>query len=105
MSCPPRLTAVAPRTLDAERLAATCARHLGGAVTVEGLRRLSGGASRESWSFDAVIDGGARQGLVLRRDPGSTVGSSERSTEYRLLEAAARRRRAGADGPVPARAR
>jgi aminoglycoside phosphotransferase (APT) family kinase protein len=87
---------VAPRTLDADRLAAICARHLGGPVTIEGLRRLSGGASRESWSFDAVTDGGARQGLVLRRDPGSTVGSTDRSTEYRLLEAAA-----GAGVPVP----
>jgi aminoglycoside phosphotransferase (APT) family kinase protein len=90
------LTAVAPRTLDPEQLGAICARHLGGAVTIDGLRRLSGGASRESWSFDAVGDDGTRQGLVLRRDPGSTVGSTDRSTEYRLLEAAA-----GASVPVP----
>jgi aminoglycoside phosphotransferase (APT) family kinase protein len=87
---------VALRTLDADRLAAICTRHLGGSVTIDGLRRLSGGASRESWSFDAVSDGGTRQGLVLRRDPGSTVGSTDRSTEYRLLEAAA-----GAGVPVP----
>ena len=87
---------MAPRTLDAEQLAAICAHHLGGAVTVDGLRRLSGGASRESWSFDAVTDGGAREGLVLRRDPGSTVGSTDRSTEYQLLQSA------GAAGvPVP----
>lgn len=87
---------MASRTLDAERLAAACARHLGGPVTIEELRRLSGGASRESWSFDAAVAGGARHGLVLRRDPGSTIGSSDRSTEYRLLQAAGR-----AGVPVP----
>jgi aminoglycoside phosphotransferase (APT) family kinase protein len=87
---------VAPPAIDAERLGAICARHLGGAYTVEGLRRLTGGASRETWSFDAVADDGARHALVLRRDPGSTVGSADRSTEYRLVEAA------GAAGvPVP----
>jgi aminoglycoside phosphotransferase (APT) family kinase protein len=87
---------VAPRKLDADRLAAICARHLGEPVTIDGLRRLSGGASRESWSFDAVTESGARQGLVLRRDPGSTVGSTDRSTEYQLLQATA-----GAGVPVP----
>jgi len=40
-----------------------------GPVTVEGLTRLSGGASRETWSFDAVAAGGSRTELVLRRDP------------------------------------
>jgi aminoglycoside phosphotransferase (APT) family kinase protein len=83
--------------IDAERLAATCARHLGEPATVEGLHRLSGGASRESWSFDAVIGDGRRLELVLRRDPGSNVGSSDRSIEYRLLQAAAT-----AGVPVPA---
>ncbi|MGZ4736877.1 MAG: phosphotransferase family protein [Acidimicrobiia bacterium] len=85
-----------PRRIDAEQLSATCARHFRGPVTVEGLRRLSGGASRESWSFDAVIDGTSRHALVLRRDPGSNLGQSDRSTEYRLLQAAA-----GAGVPVP----
>jgi aminoglycoside phosphotransferase (APT) family kinase protein len=40
-----------------------------GQVSVEGLARLSGGASRETWSFEAVHADGARTGLVLRRDP------------------------------------
>jgi aminoglycoside phosphotransferase (APT) family kinase protein len=40
-----------------------------GAVTIEGLARLSGGASRQTWSFDAVYADGSRTGLVLRRDP------------------------------------
>jgi aminoglycoside phosphotransferase (APT) family kinase protein len=61
-----------------------------GAGTVDGLRRLSGGASRETWSFDLVAAEGERQPLVLRRDPpSSNVGSTERSTEYGLLQAAA----------------
>jgi aminoglycoside phosphotransferase (APT) family kinase protein len=82
--------------IDAERLGAVCSRHLETAVTVDGLCRLTGGASRETWSFDAVTADGTRHALVLRRDPGSTVGSADRSTEYRLLQAA------GAAGvPVP----
>ncbi len=36
---------------------------------IEGLRRLSGGASRETWSFDAKEADGATRPLILRRDP------------------------------------
>jgi aminoglycoside phosphotransferase (APT) family kinase protein len=39
------------------------------AVRIEGLARLSGGASRETWAFDAVSADGSRTELVLRRDP------------------------------------
>lgn len=51
-------------------------------VQVRDLRRLSGGASRETWSFEAVGDG-ARHRLVLRRDtpgqprPGGMVREAE----------------------------
>jgi aminoglycoside phosphotransferase (APT) family kinase protein len=58
-------------------------------VTIEGLRRLSGGASRETWSFDAVTRAGERRPLVLRRDPGEFAGQSDRSVEFSLLAAAA----------------
>jgi aminoglycoside phosphotransferase (APT) family kinase protein len=78
--------------VDAPRLAAACSRHLGGTFEVTELRRLSGGASRETWAFiasDRGHDGNREIPLVLRRDPGASVGQSERSTEYRLLEAAA----------------
>ena len=68
----------------ARALAASC-----GEGSVENLRRLSGGASRETWSFDLVDPRGRRTGLVLRRDPGEHVGQSERSTEYLLCEGAA----------------
>ena len=77
-----------PTRVDAERLAAAVARHVGHAVTIDSLRRLSGGASRETWSFDAVDADGTRHGLVLRRDPGAAVGQLDRSVEFRLLAAA-----------------
>jgi aminoglycoside phosphotransferase (APT) family kinase protein len=42
---------------------------VGKAASIEGLTRMSGGASREIWAFDAVGPDGARTELVLRRDP------------------------------------
>lgn len=74
---------------DPELLAAALRRALGPVSSVEGLRPLSGGASRETWAFEAVGTGGTPTPLVLRRDPNSYRGWSDRSTEYRLLETAA----------------
>lgn len=80
--------------LDPAAVAAAAERHLGGGTTVEGLRRLSGGASRELWSFRATTADGVGHDLVLRRDP---PGSTTPVDESRLLAAAA------AGGvPVPA---
>jgi len=74
--------------LDDALLAAAVTRHLGGGATVENLRRLSGGASRETWSFDAV-GGGERTGLVLRRDPApAAAGPLDRSAEAEVIRAA-----------------
>jgi len=58
-------------------------------VRVTGLRRVAGGASRETWAFDAQLDGepSARQ-LILRRDPGRTSVGSDRGLEFRVLRAA-----------------
>jgi aminoglycoside phosphotransferase (APT) family kinase protein len=42
-----------------------------GLVAIDNLTRLSGGASRETWAFDAVAADGSRTELVLRRDPPS----------------------------------
>jgi aminoglycoside phosphotransferase (APT) family kinase protein len=68
-------------------------------VEIEGLRLLTGGASRQTWSFDAVIRDAAGERtlpLVMRSDPRRGPNFMPRETEYRLLEAA------GAEGvPVP----
>ncbi len=64
-------------------------------TTVDALERMTGGASRETWAFDAASDGGSRP-LVLRRDrPGGVLGTS-RGTERAVLAAAAK-----AGVPVP----
>ena len=55
------------------------------AAEVTGLRRLSGGASRETWSFDA-----AGRALILRRDPPADQGPGGHGAGGRT----ARRRRA-----------
>jgi aminoglycoside phosphotransferase (APT) family kinase protein len=88
---------VAP--LDPSALAAATGRHLGGTWEIEGLRRMSGGASRETWSFDARSADGAHEALVLRRDPApTTLGTGPgRDGEFRLLQIAA-----GGGVPVPA---
>ncbi|MFO1082511.1 MAG: phosphotransferase family protein [Reyranellaceae bacterium] len=85
-------------------LSEACGRHLGGPATIEGLRRESGGASRQTWSFDAVA-GGQRHELILRRDPPTTgqpgaerSASLDRATEFRVLRAA---HRAGVRAPEP----
>lgn len=62
---------------------------------IEGLRRLSGGASQETWSFDALT-GADPIPLILRRRPGGLSGPSESGmalelpTEAKLLELAAK---------------
>jgi aminoglycoside phosphotransferase (APT) family kinase protein len=84
---------------DPDALARALEPRLGAGIAVDSVRRLSGGASRETWSFDVVFPDGTRRGLVLRRDPDGSLGtgsSSDRSTEYALLDAAAR-----ASVPVP----
>jgi aminoglycoside phosphotransferase (APT) family kinase protein len=81
--------------LVAAGLASAAARYFGAPVTIEGLRRDSGGASRQTWSFDAVA-GSQRHGLILRRDPpiAGAKGERERSaaldraTEFAVLQAA-----------------
>lgn len=74
----------------AARLGAAFERHLGIDPAIANLRRLTGGASRETWSFDleANSDLGLPGGLILRRDPGKTPLALERSTEAKLLSAA-----------------
>lgn len=73
-------------TPDPDQLARALTRALP-VTRVEGLRRLSGGASRETWSFDALDAAGRRHGLVLRLDPKGRGETSDRATEYELLQA------------------
>ncbi len=57
-----------------EMLITTCSRHMNRPVGIENLRPLSGGASADSWSFDALFNE-SRKGFILRlsrqgkRDP------------------------------------
>ena len=87
----------------AQVLAATAGRHFGRPALIEKLTRQSGGASRQTWSFDALVDG-HRHELILRRDPpllaaseasapeakggGERSASLDRSTEFRVIRAA-----------------
>jgi aminoglycoside phosphotransferase (APT) family kinase protein len=68
-----------------------------GATRIEGLRLLTGGASMQTWSFDAVGDRGATP-LILRHcpDSGRQVGKPELAIEAMLIAAAGR-----AGAPVP----
>src|SRR6516225_6693850 len=56
------------------------------AAEIRDLKRLTGGASRETWSFDALIDGAWRP-LVLRSD---RAGRGPLTLEALAFEAAAR---------------
>lgn len=65
---------------------------LGEDGAIEGLARLSGGASQETWAFDAVGRSGRRVPLILRRAPGG-VANPDRTgppleTEAALIKAA-----------------
>ena len=71
----------------------------GPGTEIDGLVRLSGGASRETWSFDALLPGGERKPLILKRDPldeqadGQTIDGAvhlgvSRWTEGRLMQLA-----------------
>ena len=75
------------------RLAAFIARQVGvEAVMISNVRRLPGGASRETWSLDAQFekDGVPRSlPLVLRRDPPGAAVETLRRNEFALLQAAA----------------
>jgi aminoglycoside phosphotransferase (APT) family kinase protein len=78
----------------AAALALAAGRHFGGRALIDGLTRESGGASRQTWAFDASVDGRCHE-LILRRDPPSaSKGERERSaaldraTEFRVLRAA-----------------
>jgi aminoglycoside phosphotransferase (APT) family kinase protein len=85
-----------PETLSA-RLPGVLGPALGldaAAVTVEGLHRLTGGASRETWTFDAVSAAG-RRALILRTGPPTEMHASME------CEARAQAAAEAAGAPVP----
>ena len=80
----------------AAALAAYLGRQLGTGASVSALRRLPGGASRETWLFALATADGRTERLVLRRDPPGHVIETSRRHEFLLLREAA-----AAGVPVP----
>ena len=85
----------------ARRLADYCRTRLAaaGKVRITGLRRIFGGASRETWRFvlhDESSSGARSQPLILRRDPGASLIDTERRVEFAAFQAFA-----GTQVPVP----
>ncbi len=67
-----------------------------GPVTIEALTRLTAGANRETWQFDAVGDGGTVHELILQRDRAGV----DRAIGACAREAEVLRRAAAHDVPV-----
>jgi len=68
-------------------------------LTISNIQRIPGGASRETWSFDARWREGGRdeeRAFVVRRDPGASVLETERDVEFGVYRALA-----GTGVPVP----
>jgi aminoglycoside phosphotransferase (APT) family kinase protein len=73
--------------IDHDVVTRVTARHLG-TSEVRDLTRLSGGASRETWAYDAVDADGSGLELILRRDPPGRAAAAV--DECALLTEAAR---------------
>lgn len=84
-----------PRDSIARRLADYLARVWAAEVTAEHIEQIPGGASRETFRVRLSVNGTPR-GVILRRDPPSSLIDTERALEYRTYEAAW-----GAGIPVP----
>lgn len=69
-----------------QKLAAYLSGRWGEPVTVSTIEQIPGGASRETYRV-GLETGGARHGVILRRDPKSSLIDTERSLEYRTYEA------------------
>ena len=84
----------------APALQAAVTRGLRDVASITNLKRLSGGASQETWSFDGVGPAGA-QGLILRRAPGGRVVPRSATAVPLATEAKIIRLAAAAGVPVP----
>jgi aminoglycoside phosphotransferase (APT) family kinase protein len=78
-----------------EALGAAVRRGIDGVTGIRALRRLSGGASQETWSFDATTAAGTLP-LILRRRPGGGGDAPPPSVALRLETEAELVRAAGA---------
>ena len=61
-------------------------------VLISDLYRIPGGASRETWSFDARWRENGREvarGFVMRRDPDASLLETDRDIEFRVMDAVA----------------
>jgi aminoglycoside phosphotransferase (APT) family kinase protein len=70
-------------------------------LRVQGLKRISGGSSRETYAFELEWSDGAERRsrpLIGRRDPTGGLLKSDREREFRVLEAMYR---AGLKVPEP----
>lgn len=65
----------------AERLAAYLTRTSGKPTTIDMISRISGGASRETYRYDATCEG-VRRGFILRRDPPGSLIETDRRLEF-----------------------
>jgi aminoglycoside phosphotransferase (APT) family kinase protein len=68
-------------------------------IAVSNVARIPGGASRETWSFDAEWhekDGPVKKGFIVRRDPTGSLLDTDRDVEFRIYQAMAK-----AGVPVP----
>lgn len=74
--------------VQAAELEAYLTRTWGMPVRVEALSRIPGGASRETYRFDAVA-GEMRHALILRREPTAGLIDTETETEFRAYQSAA----------------
>jgi aminoglycoside phosphotransferase (APT) family kinase protein len=87
-----------------EELAADLARVMNQKVEtlngIENLKRLSGGASQETWAFDGTTPKGSLP-LILRRAPGGTAASKRETAVPLATEAALIRLAEKAGVPVP----
>lgn len=75
-----------------ERIAAYLAHRMPQAqgIKVSGLMRIPGGASRETWSFDAHWQEGGKEvkrGFIIRRDPDASLLETERDLEFQVYQA------------------
>ncbi len=80
---------LSPQALEA-KLAAYLTEQTGAPVQVSGAQPLAGGASRDSWAFNATFEDGTSGRFVLRRDLPTTMNEQAltRAQEFALMRAA-----------------